>query len=39
MKSLKKILLVTSAAPYQTPFSTWEKKPPLGVGFLIEMVQ
>jgi len=39
MKVSRRVLLVTSAAPSQTPFSTWEKKPPLGVGFLISMLR
>jgi radical SAM superfamily enzyme YgiQ (UPF0313 family) len=39
MKVSKRVLLVTSAAPSQTPFSTWEKKPPLGVGFLLSMLR
>jgi O-antigen biosynthesis protein len=39
MRIRKRVLLVTSAAPSQTPFSTWEKKPPLGVGFLLSMLR
>ncbi len=35
----KHILLVTSAAPAQSPFSTKEKRPPLGIGFLISMLR
>jgi len=33
------ILLTTSAAPSQTPFSTFEKRPPIGVGFLISVLR
>ncbi len=33
------ILLATSAAPSQTPFSTTEKRPPLGLGFLISVLR
>lgn len=33
------ILLVTSAAPKKNPFSTDEKRPPLGVGSLISLVR
>lgn len=33
------VLLVTSAAPSQTPFSTGEKRPPLGLGFLISVLR
>lgn len=33
------ILLTTSAAPQQTPFSTNEKRPPIGVGFLIAVLR
>ncbi len=35
----KNILLTTSAAPGQTPFSTTEKRPPIGVGFLISTLR
>jgi O-antigen biosynthesis protein len=35
----KNILLATSAAPEQTPFSTGEKRPPIGVGFLISTLR
>jgi len=35
----KNILLTTSAAPDQTPFSTTEKRPPIGVGFLISVLR
>ena len=33
------ILLATSAAPSQTPFSTTEKRPPIGIGFLISVLK
>ncbi|MCL6622017.1 MAG: glycosyltransferase [Syntrophobacterales bacterium] len=33
------VLLATSAAPSQTPFSTTEKRPPLGLGFLISVLR
>ena len=33
------ILFTTSAAPSQSPFSTTEKRPPLGIGFLISVLQ
>ncbi len=33
------ILLTTSAAPAQAPFSTTEKRPPLGIGFLISVLR
>ncbi len=33
------ILLMTSAAPALAPFSTEEKRPPLGVGFLISVLK
>lgn len=33
------ILLTTSAAPEKSPFSTKEKRPPLGVGFLISILR
>lgn len=35
----KNVLLVTSAAPEQTPFSTTEKRPPIGMGFLISTLR
>ncbi len=33
------VLLTTSAAPERSPFSTLEKRPPLGVGFLISVLR
>jgi len=33
------ILLTTSAAPEKSPFSTDEKRPPLGLGFLISLLR
>lgn len=33
------ILLVTSAAPLMSPFFTNEKRPPLGIGFLISVLR
>jgi O-antigen biosynthesis protein len=33
------VLLTTSAAPSQTPFSTNEKRPPIGLGFLISVLR
>ena len=33
------VLLTTSAAPENSPFSTDEKRPPLGVGFLISVLR
>ncbi|GAB4257060.1 MAG: radical SAM protein [Deferrisomatales bacterium] len=33
------VLLMTSAAPAHAPFSTSEKRPPLGVGFLIAVLK
>lgn len=33
------VLLTTSAPPAQTPFSTTEKRPPVGVGFLISVLR
>jgi glycosyltransferase involved in cell wall biosynthesis/radical SAM superfamily enzyme YgiQ (UPF0313 family) len=33
------VLLTTSAAPNQTPFSTNEKRPPVGLGFLISVLR
>jgi glycosyltransferase involved in cell wall biosynthesis/radical SAM superfamily enzyme YgiQ (UPF0313 family) len=35
----KHILLTTSAAPDQSPFSTTEKRPPIGIGFLISVLR
>lgn len=35
----KTVLLTTSAPPDQTPFSTTEKRPPIGIGFLISMLK
>jgi glycosyltransferase involved in cell wall biosynthesis/radical SAM superfamily enzyme YgiQ (UPF0313 family)/spore maturation protein CgeB len=35
----KNVLMTTSAAPDQTPFSTSEKRPPIGVGFLISTLR
>lgn len=37
--SSKRILLTTSAPPTQTPFSTSEKRPPVGIGFLIAVLR
>jgi glycosyltransferase involved in cell wall biosynthesis/radical SAM superfamily enzyme YgiQ (UPF0313 family)/Tfp pilus assembly protein PilF len=34
-----KVLLTTSAAPSQSPFSTTEKRPPIGLGFLISVLR
>ena len=34
-----RVLLTTSAAPTQSPFSTSEKRPPLGIGFLISSLR
>lgn len=39
MESKKRVLLVTSAAPAQSPFSTTEKRPPLGIGYLISILR
>jgi GT2 family glycosyltransferase/radical SAM superfamily enzyme YgiQ (UPF0313 family)/SAM-dependent methyltransferase len=33
------VLLTTSAAPQQSPFSTSEKRPPIGLGFLIAVLR
>ncbi|MBL7086009.1 MAG: radical SAM protein, partial [Candidatus Cloacimonetes bacterium] len=33
------ILLITSAAPERSPFFTIEKRPPLGIGFLISVLR
>ncbi|RJR15175.1 MAG: glycosyltransferase [Nitrospiraceae bacterium] len=38
-KHNKRVLLATSAAPHQSPFSTAEKRPPVGVGFLISVLK
>ena len=35
----KRVLLTTSAAPSQSPFSTIEKRPPIGLGFLISVLR
>lgn len=35
----KRVLLVTSAAPALSPFSTHEKRAPLGLGFLISVLR
>ncbi len=35
----KQVLLTTSAAPTQSPFSTKEKRPPVGIGFLISVLR
>ncbi len=35
----KRILLTTSAAPEQSPFSTAEKRMPIGIGFLISVLR
>ena len=35
----RRVLLVTSAAPAQSPFSTREKRPPIGIGFLISVLR
>jgi glycosyltransferase involved in cell wall biosynthesis/tRNA A37 methylthiotransferase MiaB len=39
MGGKRNVLLVTSAAPGQTPFSTSEKRPPIGIGFLISVLR
>lgn len=39
MKVNMNILLTTSAAPTQSPFSTSEKRPPIGIGFLISVLR
>ncbi|MGA1794515.1 MAG: B12-binding domain-containing radical SAM protein [bacterium] len=39
MKRKKNILFMTSAAPKISPFSTSEKRPPLGLGFLMAIVE
>ena len=39
MQAKKRILLTTSAAPSQSPFSTSEKRPPLGIGYLISVLR
>jgi len=33
------VLLTTSAAPRQSPFSTTQKRPPIGIGFLIAVLR
>ena len=33
------VLLTTSAAPAQSPFSTTEKRPPIGIGFLLAVLR
>jgi O-antigen biosynthesis protein len=38
-KKSANVLLTTSAAPSQTPFSTTEKRPPIGIGFLISVLR
>jgi len=38
-KVTRNILLATSAAPLQSPFSTTEKRPPIGLGFLISVLR
>ena len=38
-KNTSNILLTTSAAPTQSPFSTGEKRPPIGIGFLISSLR
>ncbi|MCK4887704.1 MAG: cobalamin-dependent protein, partial [Planctomycetes bacterium] len=35
----KRVLLTTSAAPQQSPFSTAEKRMPIGVGYLISVLR
>ena len=39
MSKRQNVLLVTPAAPIQSPFSTTEKRPPLGIGFLISVLR
>lgn len=39
MGAYKTVLLTTSAAPSQSPFFTSEKRPPLGIGFLISVLR
>ena len=39
MQAKKRVLLTTSAAPSQSPFSTSEKRPPLGIGYLISVLR
>ena len=39
MTAYKRVLLTTSAAPSQSPFSTIEKRPPIGIGFLISVLR
>ena len=38
-KAQRRVLLTTSAAPVQSPFSTKEKRPPIGIGFLISVLR
>lgn len=38
-KPPERVLLTTSAAPAQSPFSTTEKRPPVGIGFLISVLR
>jgi len=38
-KDASNILLTTPAAPVQSPFSTKEKRPPIGIGFLISILR
>jgi glycosyltransferase involved in cell wall biosynthesis/radical SAM superfamily enzyme YgiQ (UPF0313 family)/MoaA/NifB/PqqE/SkfB family radical SAM enzyme/spore maturation protein CgeB len=35
----RRVLLTTSAAPAQSPFATREKRPPIGVGFLVSALR
>ena len=39
MPPVSEILFMTSAAPAKSPFSTKEKRPPLGVGFMISILR
>ena len=39
MPNKQNVLLTTSAAPYMSPFFTNEKRPPLGIGFLISVLR
>lgn len=39
MAERRHVLLTTAAAPIQSPFSTTEKRPPLGIGFLISILR
>ncbi len=38
-KTPARVLLATSAAPSQAPFSTTEKRPPIGIGFLLAVLR